>query len=133
MAAGMGLKILLPFRVFAEVDGVSRILVESRTGSFGLLPHRLDCAAALVPGILIYETPAAGEVYLAVDTGVLVKTGDRVLVSVRNAIGGRSLADLHQAVIREFVARDEQELQVRAVLAKLEGGFIRQFASLRRG
>jgi len=133
MAAGMGLKILLPFRVFAEVADVSRILVESRTGSFGLLPHRLDCGAALVPGILLYETPTAGEVYLAVDTGVLVKTGDRVLVSVRNAIGGRSLAELHQAVVREFVARDEQEAQVRAVLAKLEGGFIRRFASLHHG
>jgi F-type H+-transporting ATPase subunit epsilon len=39
------------------------------------LPHRLDCVAALAPGILIYETEAEGEVYLAVDEGVLVKTG----------------------------------------------------------
>ena len=73
--APMNLKILLPFQVFAEKTGVSRIVAETREGSFGLLPHRLDCVAALAPGILTYETDAEGEVYVAVDEGVLVKTG----------------------------------------------------------
>ena len=59
----MNLKILLPFQIFAEKTGVSRIVAETREGSFGLLPHRLDCVAALAPGILIYETEAEGEVY----------------------------------------------------------------------
>jgi F-type H+-transporting ATPase subunit epsilon len=71
----MNLKVLLPFRVFAEVTDVSRIVAETPHGSFGLLPHRFDGVAALAPGILIYETEAEGEVYLAVDAGVLVKTG----------------------------------------------------------
>ena len=71
----MNLKVLLPFRIFAEKTGVSRIVAETREGSFGLLPHRLDCVAALAPGILIYENEAEGEVYVAVDEGVLVKTG----------------------------------------------------------
>ena len=56
----MNLKILLPFQIFAEKKGVSRIVAETREGSFGLLPHRLDCVAALEPGILIYETEAEG-------------------------------------------------------------------------
>ena len=68
--ARMNLKILLPFRIFAEKTGVSRIVAETREGSFGLLPHRLDCVAALAPGILVYETEAEGEVYVAVDEGV---------------------------------------------------------------
>ena len=51
----MKLKVLLPFRIFAEKTGVSRIVAETREGSFGLLPHRLDCVASLTPGILIYE------------------------------------------------------------------------------
>ena len=58
----MNLKVLLPFQVFAEKTGVSRIVAETREGSFGLLPHRLDCVAALAPGILTYETEADGEV-----------------------------------------------------------------------
>ncbi len=55
----MNLKILLPFEIFAETTGASRIVAETREGSFGLLPHRLDCVAVLVPGILIYETEGA--------------------------------------------------------------------------
>ena len=81
----MNLKILVPFQIFAERTGVSRIVAETREGSFGVLPRRLDCVAALVPGILVYEHEAEGEVYVAVDEGVLVKTGPEVRVSVRNA------------------------------------------------
>ena len=88
----MNLKILLPFQVFAEKTGVTRIVAEAREGSFGLLPHRLDCVSAIAPGILIYETDSGGEEYVAVDEGVLVKTGADVLVSVRRAIAGRTCA-----------------------------------------
>jgi F-type H+-transporting ATPase subunit epsilon len=130
MPSLMTLRILLPFHVFAEKDGVSRIVAETREGSFGLLPHRLDCVAALAPGILIYETEADGEVFVAVDAGVLVKTGTDVLVSVRRALGGTDLAKLHEGVEREFLALDEQERSVRAVVAKLEAGFLRRFATL---
>ena len=125
----MNLKILLPFEIFAEHTGVSRIVAETREGSFGLLPHRLDCVAALAPGILIYETQADGEVFVAVDEGVLVKTGADVLVSVRNAIGGTDLDKLRAAVESEFLNLDEQEKSVRSVMAKLESGFIRRFAA----
>lgn len=127
--ARMNLKVLLPFKIFAEKTGVSRIVAETREGSFGLLPHRLDCVAALAPGILVFETEADGEVYVAVDEGILVKSGVDVLVSVRNAIGGTDLGKLREAVEREFMNLDEQEQSVRSVLAKLESGFIRRFTA----
>jgi len=122
----MNLKILLPFQIFAEKKGVSRIVAETREGSFGLLPHRLDCVAALVPGIFIYETEEAGEVYVAVDEGMLVKTGQEVLVSVRNAIVGMDLNQLRAAVENEFLIMDESEQRMRSVMAKLESGFVRR-------
>jgi F-type H+-transporting ATPase subunit epsilon len=127
--AGMNLKILLPFKIFAEKTGVLRIVAGTREGSFGLLPHRLDCAAVLAPGILVFETEAEGEVCMAVDEGVLVKIGADVLVSVRNAIGGMDLDKLHEAIEREFLNLDEQGKSVRSVLAKLESGFIRRFVA----
>jgi F-type H+-transporting ATPase subunit epsilon len=40
---------------------------------------------------------------VAVDEGVLVKTGMDVLVSVRRAIGGTDLGQLHEAVEKEFL------------------------------
>lgn len=126
----MKLKVLLPFQVFAEKVSVLRIVAETREGSFGLLPHRLDCVAELVPGILTYETEAEGEVHVAVDAGVLVKTGLEVVVSVRNAIGGTRLEELREAVEQEFLTLDEHEQSVRLAMARMETGFIRRLAEL---
>ena len=125
----MNLKVLLPFEVFAEKTGVSRIVAETHDGSFGLLPHRLDCAAALAPGILTYETEADGEVFVAVDEGVLVKAGPDVLVSVRRAIAGKDLGQLCEAVTKQFLTLDEHEKSVRTVMAKMETGFLRRLAT----
>jgi F-type H+-transporting ATPase subunit epsilon len=125
----MNLKVLLPFQIFAEKTGVSRIVAETHEGSFGLLPNRLDCVAALAPGILVFETKIEGEAYVAVDEGVLVKTGSDVLVSVRNAIAGADLGQLREAVQREFLHLDEQEKNVRSVLAKMEGDLMRRMAT----
>jgi F-type H+-transporting ATPase subunit epsilon len=124
----MHLKILLPFGVFADKTGVSRIVAETREGSFGLLPHRLDCIAALAPGILVYENEGEGEVYAAVDEGVLVKTGLDVLVSVRQAVGGTDLGQLHALVEKEFLSLDERERSVRSVMSKMESDFISRLA-----
>jgi F-type H+-transporting ATPase subunit epsilon len=124
----MHLKILLPFQVFAEKSDVLRINAEMQAGSFGLLPRRLDCVAALTPGILIYETALDGEVFVAVDEGVLVKTGRDVIVSVRRALSGTDLGQLRSAVEQEFLNQDERAQSVHTVMAKLETGFLRRFA-----
>jgi F-type H+-transporting ATPase subunit epsilon len=127
----MNLTILLPYQVFAEKKGVSRIVAESREGLFGLLPHRLDCVAALQPGILTYETESEGEVYVAVDEGVLIKTGQDVLVSAHDAIFGTDLSQLHEAVEKEFLTLDENEQKIRSVMEKLEIGLIRRLSEFR--
>ncbi|MHA3771456.1 F0F1 ATP synthase subunit epsilon [Verrucomicrobiota bacterium sgz303538] len=128
---GMRLKILLPFRLFAEHDGVLRIVAETAQGFFGILPHRLDGAAALTPGILVFEDAGGSERFLAVDGGVLVKTGRDVMVSVRHAVAGDDLHRLRETVEREFVKLDERERSVRSVLAKLETSFVRRMMELR--
>ncbi|SFI32279.1 F-type H+-transporting ATPase subunit epsilon [Pseudomonas guineae] len=129
--SSMTLKVLLPFEVFAQETQVSSIVVETAQGAFGLLPQRLDCAAALVPGILSFESAIQGEVFLALDEGVLVKTGPDVVISVRHALRGADLAHLRDAVEQEFLSQDAQEQQLRASLTKLESGFMQRFASLR--
>lgn len=127
----MNLKILLPYQVFAEISDVKRIVVETPKGSYGLLPHRLDCTTILSPGILTYETDKE-EVFLAIDEGIMVKTGYDVLISTRNAIGGEALGQLHKSVEEVFLNIDEQEKKVRSVIAKLETNFIRRFEEFRR-
>ena len=126
----MHLRILMPFQVFADKTDVSRIVADTSEGWFGLLPRRLDCVAALVPGILTYESRADGEVFVAVDEGVLVKTGSDVFVSVRRATTGADLGQLRETVEREFLTLDDQEKAVRSVVAKMEGNLIRRLAGL---
>jgi F-type H+-transporting ATPase subunit epsilon len=128
----MQLKILVPSGVFANIAKVDRIVVMTQTGSFGLLPHRLDCAAVLPPGVFAYSTTGTDEVHLAVDAGVMVKTGADVLVCVRRAIAGADLGRLRQAVQQELMKLSEQESSSRKTLAHLESGLVREFVKLQR-
>lgn len=127
----MTLKILLPYKVFVVKSKVLRIIAETSNGSFGILPQRLDCVAALEPGILTYEDEEDGENFVAVDAGVLVKTGSEVMVSVRNASGGVSLEELHEVVARELSELNEREGKTRLALKEMEVSFIERLSRYR--
>jgi F-type H+-transporting ATPase subunit epsilon len=127
----MTLKILLPSGTLFEKNDVSRVVAETNIGSFGLLPHRLDCVAALIPGLLTFENELEGEKFIAVDEGVLIKTGPDINISVRNAIGGRVLGQLREAVTHEFMKSNEQERNMRRAMAKMESSFIQRLAEMR--
>lgn len=128
----MHLKILLPFKIFMEVENVTNIVAETDTGQYGFLPHRLDCVAALVPGIFMYETATGGAKYIAIDKGILVKAGTEVLVSVRNAIGGVDLGKLHDAVKKEFSQLDDNAKNVRNAMEKMENSFMLQLQKFKQ-
>jgi len=127
------LEILLPFAVFLASSSVSRIVVMTPSGSYGLLPNRLDCVTAVSPGILSYSTPAGEEFNVAIDRGMLIKTGTQVRVCVRRAMGSAELGDLRHAVEDEFLKIDEREQSVRSALAVMESGFVRRLAEVKRG
>lgn len=127
----MTLRVLLPFEVFADESGVHRIVAETAQGAFGLLPQRLDCVAALVPGILSFETDRQGEVFVALDEGVLVKTGSVVVISARRALRGTDLSRLRESVEQAFMVLDTHEEAMRTAMTRLESGFMRRFMSMR--
>lgn len=89
--------------------------------------------AALTPGILVYENAAHEEIYVALDQGVLVKTGMQVRVSVRRALAGKDLGLLRAAVEQEFLVLEAQENDVRQVMARLQAGFVQRMARLEYG
>ena len=125
----MNLKILLPAEVLLS-EKVSKVVAEAANGFFCLLPHHVDYTAALVPGVFIYET-AEEENYLAIDVGTLVKKGDEILVSVRNAVRGSELGKLKLEVVKQFLELDEREKKARSAAAKLEVDLLRRFIELR--
>lgn len=126
----MNLEILLPFKIFAEQPAVSRMVVETSNGSLGILPNRLDCAAVLVPGILMYEASSVVN-YVALDEGVLVKAGAEVRISVRRAVGGSNLEELKDTVRRNFAVTDQRQRDVRMALSKMEAEIVGQIARWR--
>lgn len=130
MRDSMRLRILLPFGVFMTLEKVNRMVVETKEGCYGIWPNRLDCTAALVPGIITYQVESEKEAYIGVDEGVLIKTGNQVSVSVRNAIGGKPLGKLREEIEKEILSLSDREKEVRLVLTKIESGFSRQFQKL---
>jgi F-type H+-transporting ATPase subunit epsilon len=122
----MMLKILLPNEVFAKHQNVLRIIVETIDGSYGLLPNRRDCTAALVPGILTYQIGSEKEMYIAVDQGIFVKKGNEVFISVRQAIQGIGLSQLRDTVKAKFLTLDEKQQEIRFAMDKLESSFLQR-------
>ncbi len=128
----MNLKISIPTAVILEKTGVVRLVAETINGSLGILPLRLDCVACLIPGILLFETQDEGERFVAVDEGLLTKTGPDVNVSVKNAVIAHELGTVKQIVREQFLVRSEQEIKIRTMLAKLESDFIRNLMEFTR-
>ena len=125
----MNLKILLPAEILLEHE-VTKINAEAENGYFCLLQHHVDFVAALIPGVLSYESNGVDH-FIAVDGGTLVKRGQEVLVSIRNAVRGPELGKLKQVVEEQFEELDEKEKKARTAAAKLEVDLLRRFLELK--
>jgi len=112
-------------------EEVEKIVAEAVNGSFCLKPRHIDFVAAIVPGILSFISLQGKEQFLAVDEGTLVKCGEQVLVSTRNAAGGTELGKLKQTVDEQYLKLDEAELMARSALARLEAGIVRRYSTMR--
>ena len=126
----MHLKVLLPTQVLVD-EPVAKVTAEAEDGGFCLLPRHVDFAAALVPGLLVFEPTGGGEQFLAIDEGTLVKCGEEVLVSTRRAVRGADLGELQRMVDEQFSVLDEREKAARTASAKLEADLVRRFMELK--
>ncbi len=127
----MNLKVLLPTEVLIQEE-VTKVIAEAHNGFFCLLPKHVDFVAAIVPGILSFETARAREEFLAVDEGILIKCGQEVLVSTRNAVRGPDLGQLRRTVEERFKVLDDREKTARSAMVKIEAGFVRRFLEIQR-
>jgi F-type H+-transporting ATPase subunit epsilon len=126
----MHLRVLTPTAVVVDAE-VTKVVAEGHAGSFGLLPRRVDMAAALVPGLLAYtEAGSTEETVLAVDSGTLVKCGRVVQVATIDAIQGGGAPALREQIEQAFLDLDEREQRSRAALARLESDLTAQLIEL---
>ena len=126
----MNLKVLIPKEVALDQE-VTKVIAEGEDGAFCLLPRHADFVAALVPGLLEFVPAGGGEEFLAIDEGMLVKTGPDVLVSTRRAVRGADLGALEATVREQFRVLDEREKQARSASARLEADLVRRFMELK--
>jgi len=125
------LKILLPDKTFLKRE-VKKVTAEAENGWFCLLPKHVDFTTSLTPGILMLTTPEGKDVLLAIDEGILVKYGEKVIISTRNAIEGEDLGELKDRVEEIFIKTDEREKDAQTALSKLEADFVRSFLNLEK-
>lgn len=129
----MRLRIFLPVQVLLD-EPVTRVVAEAKNGSYGILPRHVDFVTALVPGLLAFTPAGEGgpqdEQFVAVDEGVLVKQGNELLISVRNAARGADLGTLQTLISETFEHVDDRERRARSAMARLEAGFVRRFLEL---
>jgi F-type H+-transporting ATPase subunit epsilon len=127
----MRLKILLPTEVLLDEEA-GKVTAEAQNGFFCLLPAHIDFVTALVPGLLSFKSKEGEEIFVAVDEGVLVKEGQNVWVSTRNAMRGTELGRLRKTIEDTFKVLDDREKMARSTMAKIEAGFVRRFLEIQR-
>lgn len=125
----MNLEVLLPTGVLIEEE-VTKVIAEAPNGFFCLLPKHVDFAAAIVPGIVSFETAGGRDTFLAVGEGILVKCGLKVILSTRNAVRGPDLGQLKRTVEERFKVLDDREKTARSAMVKIEAGFVRRFLEI---
>lgn len=97
----MKLKILLPTEVLLEQE-VTKITAKANHGTFCLSPHHNNFTAALVPGILSFEADRDSPMFVAINEGLLFKSGSEVLVATVQAVWGSNVNQLQQTIEAEF-------------------------------
>ena len=125
----MNLTILLPEKTYWQ-GRVKKVVGEAKNGYFCLLPAHIDFVTVMAPGIFYTVTEEGLEVYLAINEGLLLKTGRDVTLTTRNAVKGDSLGSLKRQVEENFKRIDQQDRMARQSLQKLEADFVRRFLDL---
>lgn len=127
--SSMQLRLMLPTEILID-EPVVKVVAEAYNGEFCLLPRHIDFTAALPPGVLHFFSADGEESFAAIDSGVLVKCGQDVLVSAINGVRCTDLGQLQSLLEARFLILDDAERKARAALARLEAGTLRRFRDL---
>lgn len=125
----MRLLLSVPSGVLVDAPAL-KVAAESDFGSFTLLPRHADCALLLLPGLLSYVAEDGAEVFVAVDEGVLVKTGADVRVACQRAVVAGDLERAEAALEERLRKQDEHTRRARAALSRLEADVLRRMGEL---
>lgn len=118
------LRILLPTEIALAADDISSLTIETSMGSMGIQPRRRDCVAIITPGILVMKNSGTEETFVAIDEGILTKTGLKVTILAHNAISGKDLSQLKDEVKSKFLHQDDEETNLSQLMHKIEDSLL---------
>lgn len=125
------LKVFVPSGLVFDED-VDFLRAEDYTGTFGILSRHTDFLTILKPSVVIVKK-GGDEIYLAVKGGVLSFQNNRAKISTEAAIEGKSLEELHEVVMQEFMKKTERERILGEALKNMEKDFLKRLIDLERG
>ena len=123
----MRLLITTPLSVVVDAQGVSAVVAEDASGSFGILSGHANLLTALAVSVVAWTGEDGRRRYCAVRGGTLsVEGGATVAVASREAIAGDDLDTLEQTVLARFRADREVERIEHVESTRLQLAAIRQ-------
>ena len=122
----MKLRIVTPFAVVVDEDGVLALRAEDASGGFGILPHHADFLTRLAISAVNWQSQDGTRHYCAVRGGVLSVThSEGISIATREAVLGDDLTTLDQAVLARLRADTEENRHERQEDTRLQLNAIR--------
>ncbi|MBD3322776.1 MAG: F0F1 ATP synthase subunit epsilon [Chitinivibrionales bacterium] len=115
----MNATVMLPTDILFSGTAL-KVTADTESGRYTLLPRHIDFIAPLIPGIVEIRPENNNTVLIATDEGVMVKQGENVWISVRNAVTGKKPGTLREAVEDHYRELDEKEQKNRTSIARME-------------
>ena len=125
----MIVKLITPNSIMLHRDFV-KVIADGTHGNFCILPRHADYLAPLVPGILVLTDQDDNVRLFATGDGLLVKCGNNVLITVRQAIASDNLVQLQATVRSRFQSMDAKKMAGIAAMASLEANLVRRLLEL---
>lgn len=126
----MKLTVMMPSETVLD-QPAAKITAEGLNGAFCLLPRHVDFVTLLTRGLVVCTTLEGEEIFLAVNGGLLVKQGEQVHVSTRQAVVG-PLGELRSVLEERFRKIDQREQNAQRAMARIEAGFVRRFLEIQK-
>jgi len=112
------LVVTTPTRVVID-ETVHSVQAEDASGRFGIEPGHEHFLTTIVPSILMYRG-AADERFVAVDSGTLRVTPERVQLATRQAVTSDDLDELERVVEEQFQRETETHRRAGVSFAEIE-------------
>jgi F-type H+-transporting ATPase subunit epsilon len=123
----MRLVVTTPTSVVVDVEDVTDLRADDRTGAFGIRPGHADFVTLLPVSVITWRGSGDRERFVLVRGGVLsVHEGNRIEVAARGAWGEDELSDLGQTAIEALDRARAEEDVTRTSEAQLHFATMRQ-------